>query len=329
MLRVVASSVAKELNIKLTDVFVISTNKQTQDNKEIQGGYHQPSGDIAINDKNINNTGEVINTLGHELAHSLDDQRGETRQGTTQSGQSYSDEYANIMGDSLQDYAEFGMDNYTDKTLATTNEHVGLKTPTDNEVFDGRAENGEVDYRIVIDAKLPDNDKQNILNNMQKLTNDQLKVNKDSELIATFTKETDKPKGTELIDRLVDSDKTVTVTTGSGGNAASADNWTKAQDGTGSDSTVYFDKNSNPLIQTVDSETGKIIPKERPNQIGLGHELIHAEHIVSGEVQLTKSAGDNIYDEEKATVGIQYNRPNDITENDLRSEQNVEPRGEY
>jgi hypothetical protein len=157
LLRDIALSVAQELKIELANVSTISTDKHTQEGKEIQGGYHTSSGDIAINDKNINSTGEAINTLGHELAHSLDTQRGKAREGTTQSGQSYSDEYANIMGDSLQDYAEFGMWNYTDgKTLATTNTHNGLTpstsifSPNYNQAtqnFENRVDGGGVDYR--------------------------------------------------------------------------------------------------------------------------------------------------------------------------------------
>ena len=44
---------------------------------------------------------------------------------------------------------------------------------------------------------------------------------------------------------------------------------------------------------------------------------------------MNKSDGDNVPDEEKATVGIKYNQPKDITENDIRKEQGVEPRGRY
>jgi hypothetical protein len=138
-------------------------------------------------------------------------------------------------------------------------------------------------------------------------------------------------KGTELVDRLIDSGKTVTITNAPSGdgNAAESSDWTKAKDGTGSDATVEFDKNSNPLIQTVDSKTGEIVPKTRPNQVGLGHELIHADHITNGTIQMNKSDEDNVRDEEKATVGIKYNKPNDITENNIRKEQGVEPRGKY
>jgi hypothetical protein len=37
----------------------------------------------------------------------------------------------------------------------------------------------------------------------------------------------------------------------------------------------------------------------------------------------------DIQHEEKATIGLKYNTPKDITENDLRKEQGVNPRGDY
>jgi hypothetical protein len=69
--------------------------------------------------------------------------------------------YANIMGEGLEDYANFGMDNYGDgETLASTNGNKGLratitatdkpyneKTATDQEKFEHRSDNGEIDYK--------------------------------------------------------------------------------------------------------------------------------------------------------------------------------------
>ncbi len=192
MLRVIASSVAKELKIELADVSTISTNKQTKDGDEIMGGYHRPSGDIALNDKNINSTGEAMNTLGHELAHSLDTQRGETRQGTTASGQSYSNEYANIMGNSLEDYAEFGMWNYTDYTLATSNTHNGLTPPKSvfdtnydkaTQNFENRVDGGEIDYMPYEDAfKMKEEAK--VYGIALEVINDPIQPNKKDEYIA-------------------------------------------------------------------------------------------------------------------------------------------------
>ena len=97
----------------------------------------------------------------------------------------------------------------------------------------------------------------------------------------------------------------------------------------GTDAKVNYNVNFDPDIPTLNPKTGKIADDKRPTQIGLGHELIHADHIMRGTVQLSKSDNDDVYDEEKATVGLKYNTPKDITENDLRKEQGVNPRGDY
>ena len=138
----IATSVANELGITPSTVSTISTNQQTQDGKEIKGGYHEDSGDIVLNDKNINSTSDAISTLGHELGHSVAGDR------TT----NMAEEYSNIMGEGLLDYATFGMNNYGNgKTLASTNNHIGLSPLTDTSkarsVFEERSGNGEVEYK--------------------------------------------------------------------------------------------------------------------------------------------------------------------------------------
>ena len=141
----IASSVAKELNIDISKIDTISTNTKTKDGDEIKGGYHKQSGDIVINDKNSDSTGDALNTIGHELTHSMDDQRG------TQRSEASSDEYANIMGSGMEDYAGFAMWNYSDgKTLSSSNTHNGLNPSTDNSVaksvFGTRVRDNEVEF---------------------------------------------------------------------------------------------------------------------------------------------------------------------------------------
>jgi filamentous hemagglutinin len=150
VLKEVAQSVANELKIELSDVSTISTNVKTEDGKEIKGGYHAKSNDIAINDKNSKSTGDTLNTLGHEITHAMDNQRGTQREGTTSSGESYSDEYANTMGDSLEDYANFAIENHSDKSLAKTNSHIGLNPNSDTSSakskFESRNKDGEIQH---------------------------------------------------------------------------------------------------------------------------------------------------------------------------------------
>ena len=148
--------------------------------------------------------------------------------------------------------------------------------------------------------------------------------------------------GTRLIRRLNSSSQTVTVDVGTAGsgNSANAVNWTDAQNGTGSDATVNFDPTSNPAIPTENPTTGNVAPQTgRPNEIGLGHELIHANHIVDGDVNLSpqshtyQTAGGNqtqtVRSEELRTVGLAGNKKKDITENQLRKENKLNRRGAY
>ncbi len=156
VLREIAVSVAKELNIKLSDVSTIASNSTTEEGEKIKGAYHEASGDIAVNDVENTSTGDTLNTLGNELSHLLDTQRGESREGVTSSGETFKDEYSNLMGDSMEDYANFAMYNYTDSTLASTNSHNGIEVSTSvfdpnydtaTQNFENRNANGELEYR--------------------------------------------------------------------------------------------------------------------------------------------------------------------------------------
>lgn len=172
-----------------------------------------------------------------------------------------------------------------------------------------------------------------ILGNLQKLSNDKLvySTQKDGSIrikIASLG-EGNKTAGTRLIRRLNSSDKVTTIEIGTGGNSARPDSrmssgktdWTKSKDGTGDNVTVKFDPSSNPSISTIDPKTGDVSGKSRPNQVGLAHELIHADHITSGEVDLSN--------EELRTVGLQDVKKGDITENQIRKEQKQNQRGAY
>ena len=190
-----------------------------------------------------------------------------------------------------------------------------------------------------------------ILGNLQKLTDDKLvySTQKDGTIrikIASLGKG-NKTAGTRLIRRLNSSDKVTTIEIGNKGNSARANSktasgktdWTKAMNGTGDDATVSFNPSSDPLIKTVEPKTGNISGKKRPNQIGLAHELIHADHINNGSVDFTKTehtyqtVGGNMTQthpiEEFRTVGLKGTKKGDITENQIRKEQSQNQRGAY
>jgi RHS repeat-associated protein len=207
---------------------------------------------------------------------------------------------------------------------------------------------------IVLPKGTSTEDTYTILGNLQKLTNDKLvySTQKDGTIrvkIASLAKSgtEDKVAGTNLIRSLNSSDKVTTIKIGTGGNSARPDSrtasgktdWTKSMDGTGDNVTVNFDPSSNPSIKTVDPETGNVSGRSRPNQVGLAHELIHGDHITSGNVDFTstnhtyQTAGgkvtQSIPNEEARTVGLKGVKKGDITENQIRKEQKQNPRGAY
>ncbi len=187
-----------------------------------------------------------------------------------------------------------------------------------------------------------------ILGYLQKLTNNELVIVDGEVGIAKYNSDTKNPKifGDILLYRMIVSKKTCTVKIGGAdsGNSFRYSSAKKASNGKGSDGTVYFNPTSNnPLIETLDPQTGTVSPSNRPHEIGLGHELIHADRAMRGvTIPLNKTTSQTYTDaignkvteigvrcEELATVGISGNTNNDITENDLREEQGQNPRGAY
>ena len=102
---------------------------------------------------------------------------------------------------------------------------------------------------------------------------------------------------------------------------------------------INFDPTANPNIPTIDPATGNVSGATRPNEIGLGHELIHADHINKGTVDFT--IGTNTYqtakgnrtekvsNEELNTMGVSGYNNNKSTENKIRKEQGLNERGAY
>ena len=147
-------------------------------------------------------------------------------------------------------------------------------------------------------------------------------------------------KGYNLIEGLVGSDNTHSIEHTSSGNSIAPSSWKKAQNDQGSDSTIKYNPESNPLIKTLQKD-GTVKGEGRPREIGLAHELVHAEHIDQGDIDLSKakhtykdSSGNNVTQsvrkEELRTVGVGgQNKPSDITENDIRQEQGLKLRGAY
>jgi len=116
-------------------------------------------------------------------------------------------------------------------------------------------------------------------------------------------------------------------------------------------------KSSEVIIRppTLNPRTGNVAPSSRPAFIGLGHELIHAERASRGLVfgedekadftfQISRQRRfwlfgrwitnyqtiEDVLKEELATIGLGFHDDCcDITENDLRYEHGLNPRGAF
>ncbi len=198
---------------------------------------------------------------------------------------------------------------------------------------------------IRLSKDLTEAERNQILYYLSRNTRDKLnwKTDKDGNIVVTVTevKGGGQNDGTRLIRRLSKYEKVTTIRLGAGGNATGVDNDTNASNGVGSDSTVTFNPNSNPLITTLDPKTGNGRDQIRPSHIGLIHELIHADHAARGTI-LTGDASYLYRDsngtiqaqsyrrEEFSTVGLGgLNNKMDITENNIRREQGLNLRAAY
>ena len=156
-------------------------------------------------------------------------------------------------------------------------------------------------------------------------------------------KDSKKPKGDKLIKRLINSGKTVTIDQKNNrGSSESDSNPTDATNGKGSDANVNFAPNQKGKVLALAPLFYDADDRDTPSEIILGHELIHVDRSMRGEA-IDYSINDNYTytnngpgphigrapKEELATVGIEHNNKDDITENDLRSENNGTTRLRY
>ena len=203
---------------------------------------------------------------------------------------------------------------------------------------------------VIIGSK---EEKQLILETLQKLTNDKLAINANNELIITklggMNKDVYLKNGTKLIRQMNQKKQSnqnstyITISNGKGNQATPSSNTDKVGNhkvkGVGTDAIIDFDPMSDPLIMTVNPLIGLVEPQRRPNEIGLIHEVIHAKHINEGTVDNTyanhtyqTAQGEEteaVQIDELRTVGLNNVQEGDITENDIREEQWLNLRGAY
>ena len=190
-------------------------------------------------------------------------------------------------------------------------------------------------------------ERQTSLTHLQRLTNDKLSMRTDGTVIIVRMGGENSGKaltsGSELIrdlNKKGSGERTVTISIGAAGSGNSESHLsTNSTNGVGTDSNVSFDPTSNPSILTKDPVTGNVSGATRPNEIGLGHELIHAERAMTGKsatgttTQTYKDAAGNmttptpVRNEEVETVGTQGTHK--YNENKLRREQGLNERGAY
>ncbi len=186
-----------------------------------------------------------------------------------------------------------------------------------------------------------------VMMNLSTITDDDLFLSHQDDgtyriMISNF-KDGEKRNGTRLIRRLNGSDKTLTINgVSEGGNNERSTSPLDSHNGVGSSTEVNFNPNYDPDVPIVDPITGMATSSSRPAFIGLAHELIHADRDMRGiSINYSQKAyhqyvyGDGIIDveripsEDAATIGFFPKKEYEVTENDIRKENNIRPRATY
>ena len=145
-----------------------------------------------------------------------------------------------------------------------------------------------------------------------------------------------RPNGNRLIRRIINHDRTVRIELQrQRGNFALVRNNQNAQ--------VFYNPDADPLIPTREHNSDIVRMRTRAPEIGLAHELIHADRAIRGRLLSGRSNwGFRFRDdrgtrwrvvstlrEELATIGLRYHGTNDVTENQIRGERGNRLRGAY
>jgi RHS repeat-associated protein len=183
-----------------------------------------------------------------------------------------------------------------------------------------------------------------ILTYLQKLTNDKLCVNQKGVVSIAQKGGRNKDKklstGTKLISSMIGNKYTATISLGNNGSSTHDDRRRDAFNGKGTDVSISFNPNQKPSVLTRDRRTGKSVTQTIPNEIVLGHEMIHGHRSMNGVAKEYNNYATYTYQgsdgylyrkeaetEELETVGITGSY--EYTENKLREEQGYNPRIKY
>jgi RHS repeat-associated protein len=144
---------------------------------------------------------------------------------------------------------------------------------------------GMAPEKIIIGSSNTEQQKQSIINNLQKLTNDKLTFSKTTGKVSIKSRESGKKvTGTEMIRELVSHDKTVTINYGvenmpGSYEEAKSGQEVNASNGVGADSEVTLGVNPKVLVK---DEKGSTLVETMPSEIALGHELSHSLPTMDG-----------------------------------------------
>jgi len=146
-------------------------------------------------------------------------------------------------------------------------------------------------------------------------------------VVADLAKLSATPTGDKLLDSIDAGNKKVTIQETSGGNECGYDSpndrFVKPDgtNGSGSGSTVSYNPN------TTQIDDGSEPWMTRPPEVGLGHELVHADDASKGQQVPGESGG--IRNREKQAVGLPPYQNKDPSENKLRADLGLPPRPRY
>ena len=145
--------------------------------------------------------------------------------------------------------------------------------------------------------------------------------------------------GRELVSRVIESPQTTTIQFAPNDAATDRTDPTIDWTTTPGNAVIDYDPSFTPPLPEFNPSTGGAPTNVNVDPgIAIGHELIHATHIMAGQISGTSSVNytgldgspQRAMDEEARTVGVGGTaRPDDITENDLRRMIGINPRNNY
>jgi filamentous hemagglutinin len=118
MLREVAITVMVELGYRPKQTKLISTDEIGANDTQVKGHYNTDTDSSYINDKYNDSTIELVETVGHEMTHAMDNQDG-----ILILNDADQNNYANNFGEDLSFYTSNALDYTHDGSLASTNTH--------------------------------------------------------------------------------------------------------------------------------------------------------------------------------------------------------------